>query len=471
MSKSIFLCLLIILLLAGIQLIGQTLAFPGAEGGGKYTTGGRGGKVLFVENLNDKGKGSLRKAVEAQGPRIVVFRVSGTIELEKTLSIKNDSITIAGQTAPGDGICLKNYGIQVEADNVIIRYIRIRTGNESKQEMDAISGINHKNIIIDHCSFSWSNDETASFYNNSNFTMQWCIISESLNISSHHKGEHGYGGIWGGNNATFHHNLLSDHNSRNPRFCGSRYTNKPEEEKADFRNNVIYNWGNNSAYGGEEGNYNMVNNYYKPGPATDKKCTKRILQLTQSFLDTRYNEDTLGAGKFYIKGNVMDGFPEVTKNNWKYGVQGEDVTEIIKAKSKLRRPVSHTKIKTQSASDAFKDVMSYAGAGLRRDAVDRRIVEETRTGIETYGETFHGGKKGIIDSPFEVGGWPVLKQETAPIDSDNDGMADEWEALNGLNPDNQSDGNSYTLVKKNTNLEVYLNFLVENAMVSIKTKK
>jgi hypothetical protein len=469
MLKSLISGLLFFLMLTGIQSFGQPLAFPGAEGGGKYTTGGRGGKILFVENLNDSGTGSLRKAVEAKGSRTIVFRVSGTIELEKSINIKNDSITIAGQTAPGDGICLKNYGIQVEADNLIIRYIRVRPGNESKLEMDAISGINHKNIIIDHCSFSWSNDETASFYNNSNFTMQWCIISESLNASSHHKGEHGYGGIWGGNNASFHHNLLSDHNSRNPRFCGSRYTNKPEEEKVDFRNNVIYNWGNNSAYGGEEGNYNLVNNYYKPGPATDKKCSKRILQLTQSFFDPRYNQDSLGAGKFYIKGNVVEGFPEVTKNNWKYGVQGEDVTEIVKAKSKLKKPVSHTKIRTQSASCAFKDVLSYAGASVRRDAVDSRIVEETRTGIEKYGETFHGGKKGIIDSPFEVGGWPVLKQETAPADSDNDGMADDWEVLKGLNPNNQLDGNSYTLSKKITNLEMYLSFIVDD--LDLKKKK
>jgi len=468
MRKIMILWLLLLLLLTGIQSFGQPLAFPGAEGGGKYTTGGRGGKVLFVENLNDKGNGSLRKAVEAKGPRTVIFRISGTIELESPLSIKNDSITIAGQTSPGDGICMKNYGFLVEADNVIIRFIRIRPGNESKQEMDAISGINHRNIIIDHCSFSWSNDETASFYNNSNFTMQWCIISESLNSSSHHKGEHGYGGIWGGNNATFHHNLLSDHNSRNPRFCGSRYTNKPDEEKVDFRNNVIYNWGDNSAYGGEEGNYNMVNNYYKPGPATNIKCVKRILQLTQSFFDPRYNKDTLGAGKFYIKGNVMEGSPEVTRDNWQYGVQGEYVNENIKAKSKLRRPVSHTKIKTQSASDAYHNVLNCSGACLHRDAVDTRITEEARTGIELYGETFHGGGKGIINSPEEVGGWPVLNSGTPPTDADNDGMADEWEVLHGLDPNNPSDGNSSILSKKNTNLEAYLHYLVEDIMCSKK---
>ena len=471
MRNSMILCVLLLLSLTGIQSFGQPLAFFRAEGGGKYTSGGRGGKVLFVENLNDNGKGSLRIAVETKGPRTVIFRVSGIIALKSPIFIKNYSMTIAGQTAPGDGICLKNYGILVEADNLIIRYIRIRPGNESKQELDAISGINHKNIIIDHCSFSWSNDETASFYNNRNFTMQWCIISESLSASSHHKGEHGFGGIWGGDNATFHHNLLSDHTSRNPRFCGSRYTNKPAEEKTDFRNNVIYNWGYNSAYGGEEGNYNMVNNYYKPGPATDKKCTKRILDLTQSFFDPRYNTDTLGAGKFFIKGNVMDDYPEVTKNNWQYGIQGNGVTENSKAKSKLRKPVSHTKLKTQSASDAYQDVLNFAGANLHRDAVDIRIIEETRSGIEKFGETFHGGKKGIIDSPEEVGGWPVLKSGTPPTDADNDGMADDWEISKGLDPHNQSDGNRYTLTKNFTNLEVYLNSSVEDKLQSEKTKR
>jgi hypothetical protein len=333
--------------------------------------------------------------------------------------------------------------------------------------MDAISGINHRNIIIDHCSFSWSNDETASFYNNLNFTMQWCIISESLNASSHHKGTHGFGGIWGGNNATFHHNLLSDHSSRNPRFCGSRYTNKPWEENVDFRNNVIYNWGYNSAYGGEEGNYNMVNNYYKPGPATDDRCVQRILDLTQSFFDPRYNTDTLRAGEFYIKGNVVDGFPEASKNNWKYGVQDENVTEVIKARSKLRRPVPHTKIKNQSASEAYKDVLNDAGAGLHRDAVDKRITQEARTGIELYGETFHGGKKGIIDSPEEVGGWPILKSDIPPTDADNDGMADNWEMSVGLDPTNPNDGKSCSISKNQTNLEVYLHYLVED----VRSKK
>lgn len=461
MPKVTWLLLLVAILFSPFDLAAQALAFPGAEGGGKYTSGGRGGKVLLVDNLNDKGEGSLRKAVEAKGPRTILFRVSGTIELEKPIYIKNDSVTIAGQSAPGGGICLKNYGIVIEANNVIIRYIRVRPGDGAKKEMDAISGIGNKNIMVDHCSFSWSNDETASFYGNENFTMQWCIVSESMNKSSHSKGEHGYGGIWGGNNATFHHNLLSDHNSRNPRFQGSRYSNNPETEKTDFRNNVIYNWGGNSAYGGEEGNYNIVNNYYKPGPATSKNSNKRILELTQSFFHPAHNTDTLGAGKFFIRGNVVDGSPEVTKNNWLHGVQGTGVDEKTKAASKLKKAVPVEKIKTQGATEAYQAVLAQAGASFRRDAVDARVVEEARTGIEKLGETFGGGGKGIIDSPEDAGGWPVLEQGPPPPDSDKDGIPDHWELVNKLNPRNKADGNSFSLNRKYTNLEVYLNSLVK----------
>ncbi|MFA5328230.1 MAG: pectate lyase [Prolixibacteraceae bacterium] len=440
----------------------RNIAFPGAEGGGKYTSGGRGGRVLFVDNLNDKGIGSFRKAIEQKGPRTIVFQVSGTIELSKPIYIKNDSITIAGQTAPGDGICLKDYGVKIEADNVIIRYLRVRPGDASQKEMDAINGKNHKNIILDHCSFSWSNDETASFYDNTNFTMQWCIISESLNKSSHHKGVHGYGGIWGGNNASFHHNLLSDHNSRNPRFCGSRYTNNPETEKVDFRYNVIYNWGSNSTYGGEAGNYNMVNNYYKAGPATKKSARNRILELTQSFFDPSFSKDTLRAGKFFISGNVVDGFPAMTKDNWAEGVQLKTKDESAKAKSKLEKPVDCVQLKTQSATEAFRDVLSFAGASLHRDKVDERIMDEVKSGKEIYGATFDGGKKGIIDDPADVGGWPELKSETPQVDLDQDGMSDKWEIEKGLNPKDAKDGNEFSMNKSYTNLEVYLNSLVSD---------
>ena len=453
------LIIFILLLLPGFTAWPQPIAFPGAEGGGKFTSGGRGGKVLFVDNLNDKGPGSFRKAVETRGPRTVVFRVSGTIELEKPIYIKNDSITIAGQTAPGDGICLKNFGIRVEANQVIIRYIRVRPGDSSGEEQDAITATGQNHLIVDHCSFSWSNDETASFYDNTCFTLQWCIISESLNKSAHHKGEHGYGGIWGGNNATFHHNLISDHTSRNPRFCGSRYTNDPEREKTDFRNNVVYNWGNNSVYGGEEGFYNMVGNYYKPGPATSRSAQNRILELTLSFFDPRYNRDTLGAGRFYIRGNVMEGNRKTTCHNWKYGVQGEGVTKHVKAASRLRKKVAVTRMETQPAAAAFRDVLRDAGASFSRDAVDSRIVEEVRSGIEKYGESFRGGQKGIIDSPVAVGGWPELRQLRSPADQDNDGIADEWELRVGLDPGNPADNVLHTLSGEYTNLEMYIHSL------------
>ena len=252
---------------------GGVLAFPTAEGYGKYTIGGRGGKVYEVTNLNDSGEGSLRAAIEAKGPRTVVFRVSGTIDLKSALNIRNPYITIAGQTAPGDGICIKRYPLNISADEVIIRYIRIRLGDESTRSDDAISARYRKNIILDHISASWSIDETMSIYHCENVTIQWCMITESLSQSNHTKGSHGFGGIWGSNYSTYHHNLLAHHSSRNPRWASGGGFN-------DYRNNVLYNWGYNSSYGGEKhqvGNpkfsditVNFVNNYYKPGPATDK---------------------------------------------------------------------------------------------------------------------------------------------------------------------------------------------------------
>jgi hypothetical protein len=462
LARIVILAGFILLVLTEGSLFAQTPAFPGAEGGGKYTSGGRGGRVIYVENLNDKGNGSFRKAIEADGSRTILFRVSGNIELAKPIYIKNGDVTIAGQSAPGDGICLVNFGVVVEADNVIIRFIRVRPGDKSGEELDAISGIRNRDIIIDHCSFSWGTDEAASFYENTNFTMQWCIASESLNQSVHSKGNHGYGGIWGGNMATFHHNLLTDHTSRNPRFHGSRYNNDPEKEKVDFRNNVIYNWGHNSTYGGEEGNYNMAGNYYKPGPATRKNVQQRILDLTQSFFDSRHNQDTLRAGKFFIHGNVMEGDRKVTKDNWGRGVQGQGVNDAAKAFSRLKSPVKHEPIKTVSAKAAFRNVLNKAGASLSRDAVDQRIAEEARTGREQFGASFEGGGKGIIDSQDDVGGWPVLKQADPPADHDKDGIPDGWETAKGLNPDDASDGNLKTLDKQYTNLEVYLNSLVEH---------
>ncbi len=430
-------------------------AFPGAEGFGRYTSGGREGTVIYVTNLNDSGDGSLRAAVEASGARIIMFKVSGIIELESNLNISNDDITIAGQSAPGDGICIKNYSVVVGADNVIIRYMRFRMGDEAQNENDALWGRYNSNVIIDHCSMSWSTDECASFYNNSDFTMQWCILSESLRISVHEKGTHGYGGIWGGQGASFHHNLLADHDSRNPRLCGSRYTGEPDKELVDLRNNVIYNWGGNSGYAGEGGSYNIVNNYYKPGSATKSGVSDRIFSPNA---DDGSNSNEEGVwGVFYVNGNYMNGSTTVTNDNW----EGIDPNPSSKDKDELKSDTSydHGDITTQSSSDAYAAVLSYGGASLVRDSVDLRIVSETTNGTYTY-EGSNGSSGGLIDTQTDVGGWPSYNSSTAPTDTDGDGMPDDWEEVNSLDSSDASDGVKYDLSSYYTNVEVYLNSLV-----------
>lgn len=417
----------------------QPLAFPEAEGFGKFTTGGRGGKVYIVSNLNDDGPGSLRDAIKKKEPRIIVFAVSGTIALESALNINAGDVTIAGQTAPGDGICLRNYPVKVNADNVIIRYMRFRLGDEKAQQDDAISGTRKSNIIIDHCSMSWATDECASFYANTNFTMQWCIISESLNHSVHEKGDHGYGGIWGGKGATFHHNLIASHNSRMPRFSGSSTTPNTTDELVDFRNNVIYNWMSNNTYGGEKGRYNMIGNYYKPGPSTKSKKPWIV-------------NPSSPVGSFYITDNTLYGFESVTKNN-RTGVKADHPDSVFVAKV-----FQVESINTQKAEDAYESVLKNAGASYKRDAIDNRIVEEVKTGNSKKGKS----QNGIIDSQADVGGWPELKSTPPPADADQDGMPDEWERSNKLNPNDAADASSNTLSKAYTNIEVYINSLIKS---------
>ncbi len=425
----------------------KQIAFPGAEGFGKFTKGGRGGKVVHVTNLNDDGPGSLRHAVRMHDPRIVVFDVSGYIELESPLDINNGNITIAGQSAPGDGICLKNYPLSVKADNVIIRFMRFRLGDESKQESDAISGNSGvNNVIIDHCSMSWASDECASFYRNRNFTMQWCIVSESLNQSVHSKGAHGYGGIWGGEGATFHHNLIASHSSRTPRFSGSASTKNSAEELVDFVNNVIYNWGQNNVYGGEAGRYNVRANYYKPGPASKKM--DRILNPWAPF------------GQYFLQGNVLEGNEEVTKDNRK----GVDAKENIPAGTFVAVPFKVDEIAIDKTVDAYAEVLRQAGASFARDAVDARIVSETKNNSATSGKK----KDGIIDSQSDAGGWPELKAGSPAVDSDRDGMPDDWEKKQGLNPADPADASLQTLEAGYDNIEVYLNSLVESVIVRTK---
>jgi len=411
---------------------GKVPAFPGAEGGGMYTTGGRGGEVYEVTNLNDSGEGSLRDAV-SKGNRTVVFRVSGNIELESPLNIAGSNITIAGQTAPGDGICIKNYGVEIGGDNIIIRYIRVRPGDSFKNQQDAFTCMDRKNLIIDHCSFSWSTDEVCSPYQNENVTVQWSIIAESLKLSSHPKGAHGYGAIFGGINSTYHHNLILHHSSRNPRFDGNG--DGTIIHNNDYVNNVVYNWGFNSAYGGEVNVYtNMIANYYKPGPDTLKGVMSRIFDAI--------DKDS----KLYVAENYVEGSAEVTADNWK------GVKEIPSEVNKLSEPVQTLEIAKQSAQDAYKAVLENAGATLpKRDALDQRYVNDVINGT---------GRQ--INSQEEVGGWPELTQTEPPVDTDHDGMPDEWEKANGLDPQNPDDRNDDNDNDGYTNLEEYLNSITTN---------
>ena len=467
----------------------KIIAFPGADGAGKYTTGGAGGTVYIVTSLADDGsEGTFRWAINQKGTRTIVFAVDGIIELQKPLRVNNGDLTIAGQTAPGDGICLKNYTFSIQADNVIVRFIRSRMGVDIKQKGDdAMNGIkNHQNIIIDHCSMSWSTDECATFYNNRNFTLQWCIISESLANSIHEKGAHGYGGIWGGHTATFHHNLLAHHTNRTPRLCGSRYTGKPEEEKVDLFNNVIYNYGSDGAYAGEGGSYNFINNYYKPGPATPKDTPvgHRILkpEAGRSKLDHKVY------GRVYADGNIMEGYPAITEDNWAGGIQIETQpnTEGYTENMRSNRPFEMPYIRITSAHDAYDFVLKNAGANIPcRDIVDERIIEEVRTGVPYYDKKMakdangdltglapksmgedgqfkyrrlpkDSYKQGIITDIRQMGGYPEYKG-TPYVDTDGDGMPDEWEKANGLNPNDPSDANKDCTGDGYTNIEKYIN--------------
>ena len=451
----------------------QALAFPGAEGGGMFATGGRGGKVIHVTNLNDSGPGSLRAALAESGARTIVFDVAGVIELNSGLNISKGDVTIAGQTAPGDGICIKNFSTRVNSSNVIIRFVRFRMGDEKKNEGDAIWGRYFENIILDHCSMSWCTDECASFYANCNFTMQWCVIAESLRNSIHGKGKHGYGGIWGGKDASFHHNLLAHHDSRNPRIDHPQiYGNYVETHRGnvDYRCNAVYNWGSNHTYGGENGWFNIVNNYYKPGPASSDR--KYFVDAYGSYV----KDGTVYADNYaemYLSGNVNASHPEldntVSSVYWHNGESYGNYNTLLSASLPLNGPSGEDiYTTTHSAEQAFGNICAYAGASLVRDAVDERVCSDALEGKASFNDGGNGSKGGIIDTQSAVGGWPAYEAESGEIemvkDMDGDGMPDWFEDKFGLDKADPSDGNSKTLdiYGRYTDLEMYLHYLVRD---------
>ncbi len=464
---------------------GMARAFPGAEGGGMYATGGRGGKIYHVTSLDDNNtQGTLRYGIEnAERPLTIVFDVAGTIALQKQLQIKKGDLTIAGQTAPGDGICLKNYTFRIHASNVIVRFIRCRMGDEQKTEDDAMQvmdkyGDSFEKIIIDHCSISWSTDECASFYGMKDFTFSWNIVSESLRASVHGKGNHGYGGIWGGTNATYHHNLLAHHDSRNPRLDHDYVSH--QKGPVTISNNVVYNWSGNTCYGGESSSntgddyrkYNFVGNCYKPGPVTPSSH-RWLIQPTTSCSNCG---GTILPGHFYLHDNVLYGVNDVTSNNWKAGTStgvGVYIKDSEVAKIKAETPYDCNAMSLHSANDAFDAVLAYAGASFAKDAIDTRIAKETKDGSYTY-QGSNGSTKGLIDTQTDVddgtwvNGWPVYKateeQISALRDADSDGIPNTVEDAWGLNKSDPKDASAFTLDpdERYTNLEMYLHYLVKD---------
>jgi hypothetical protein len=447
----------------------NTQAFPGAEGGGAQVTGGRGGNIYYVTSLADTDTpGTFRYAVSSSTrfstPLTVLFKVSGIISLTSNLSVRKSNLTIAGQSAPGDGICIKNFSVNVSADNVIIRFMRFRMGDETANVGDALEGQRQTGLIIDHCSMSWSTDECSSFYDNTNFTMQWCILSESLRTSVHYKVNHGYGGIWGGQTASFHHNLLAHHDSRNPRMNGTRYIYPDPYELVDFRNNVIYNWGSNSGYAGEGGRYNFVGNFYRPGPASSNST--RIFQPNG---DDGTNAQPAGVwGLFYVDGNYMTNKADGTANttvindNW----TGIHPNPSTKPKSDLKSSevFGVPSVTTHTAQKAFDKVLAFSGHSFVRDTIDKRIAYEALTKTITYPTGGNGSTNGIIDTQSHIGGWPVYNSSDPLTDTDADGIPDIWEDAWQLDKNNAADGKTTTLDPGMvyTNVEVYLANLVQH---------
>ena len=469
--------------LVSAAALAQAPAFPGAEGHGRYVTGGRGGKVIHVTNLNDKGTGSFRAAVTGNSKKIIVFDVAGVIPLASDLTIGSNT-TILGQTAPSPGITLRYYTVQPE-DNCIIRFIRLRRGQEKdiNDGADATWQRNKTGIIFDHCSFSWSIDEVASFYDNNNFTMQWCTVAESLTNPGHSKGAHGYGGIWGGKLASFHHNFVGHLMNRGPRFNGARYgwtgytsnkeydtykwENPVQAENVDFRNCVMYN-AQGTCYGGPGGGQiNIVNNYYKAGPSQsltsktlngikvsvstgkERGSQNRITQVTVSSSrnsDKKHPEFYEMTSRYFISGNTTETTKgTVTKNqDWKgveydkgtytyngerysadkknfYGdaVAHQTIDGVSCVKIKMDNPAPTGEVTTHSAAEAFSKVLAYGGASLYRDEIDARYMEEAKTGTAQYKGSITLSP-GIIDKVSDVNGYTESTFGTASRPADFD---------------------------------------------------
>ena len=488
----------------------QTPAFPGAEGHGRYVTGGRGGKVVHVTNLNNDGAGSFRQAVSGNEKKIVVFDVGGVIALSKDVSIGANT-TIEGQTAPAPGITLRYFTVSPGGNNIIMRFIRIRRGQEKNVNdgADASWCRHYTGIILDHCSFSWSIDEVASFYDNNNFTMQWCTLGESLNNAGHGKGAHGYGGIWGGKLASFHHNLICHVNNRSPRFNGARYDwtgytgnqlyaqyqwqNAVQAENVDFRNCVIYNCGNGCYGGPGGGQINMVNNYYKTGPAA---TTSRLTQVTVGASGNAegYPQYWTMTSRYFLSGNQINsntnaGWSNVAYDEGTYLIDGKrcspdpnhyygsNVTYLKNSAGTdcvtiaLDEPAPAGEVTTHSAATAFEKVLTYAGASLVQDNVDARYFTEARNGTATYKGSVTG-KAGRIDVVSDCNGYTEANFGTgsreAGFDTDKDGISDAWETANGLNPNDAADAAKTTIdpTGRYNNLEVYLNSLVQDIMLA-----
>lgn len=435
------------------KLAAQQPAFPGAEGFGRYARGGRGGLVVEVTNLNDAGSGSLRQALTSNinQKRTIVFRVSGTIELLSEIRISWDSfITVAGQTAPGDGICIKNYPITIDnSHDIIIRFLRFRPGDIQDcsspdcDDIDAMSVRTSHDIILDHCSFSWSIDANLDLTHETGLsTVQYCILSEALLNSKHSKGAHSMAAGWDGQGgASYHHNLIASCNSRTPRLDAYLGQISGERDLIDIANNVIYNWAGFGAYGGENADANWRNNYYRYGPSTGGSTGGKKDQIFQ--VD--------GTCKMYLNGNISEGYPSVTQDNSKgIYIQGRHANKTQLDTILVAEPFAVESILIDSPEECFNKVLAQAGAIYPvRDSVDSRIVKDVnqRTGA-------------IINSPEEVGGWPVLTSLEAPADGDHDGMPDDWETSMDLNPGDPADRNLDPDGDGYTNLEEYLNGLV-----------